>query len=312
MAAARCASGRCTCWCWWSVYLNAPWFIGPTIWKPSRPLHGWPTSSSCRISFISRCPRPSAPPGRWRSRSSITSSGRPLVRFLRRPWMLATVLACALIASPLLRHAHLRWITPTHTLIHLDGIALGSLLALGLYTIPLTRRTWLLDRPGRAAARHRRRGHHRRRHRVSRFRAGGRLCRRSAGRHRLNRRAQSAQRRAAPRTAGLLWPHQLRPLHDSHHGLHLLRLVRPAAWTATASPAIWPSSPSAWPPPPRQPPRSGTALSRKFSSSSATSEASSASHRIPMMRRRAMPSHNVNRRLSMLVTSITPALTPGC
>ena len=31
----------------------------------------------------------------------------------------------------------------THTLIHLDGIALGSLLALGLYTLALSRRTWL-------------------------------------------------------------------------------------------------------------------------------------------------------------------------
>jgi peptidoglycan/LPS O-acetylase OafA/YrhL len=33
--------------------------------------------------------------------------------------------------------------TLTHTLIHLDGIALGSLLALGLYTLPLSRRRWL-------------------------------------------------------------------------------------------------------------------------------------------------------------------------
>jgi peptidoglycan/LPS O-acetylase OafA/YrhL len=67
----------------------------------------------------------------------------PLVRFLRRPWMLAVVLTCALVASPLLRLANLRWMTLTHTLIHLDGIALGSLLALGLYTLALSRRTWL-------------------------------------------------------------------------------------------------------------------------------------------------------------------------
>ena len=53
----------------------------------------------------------------------------PLVRWLRRPWMLATVLVAALVASPLLRHAHYAWMTPTHTLIHLDGIAWGSLLA---------------------------------------------------------------------------------------------------------------------------------------------------------------------------------------
>jgi hypothetical protein len=47
----------------------------------------------------------------------------------------------ALVASPLLRspplaHAH-------HTLIHLDGIAWGSLLALGMHTLPLSRRAWL-------------------------------------------------------------------------------------------------------------------------------------------------------------------------
>jgi peptidoglycan/LPS O-acetylase OafA/YrhL len=58
--------------------------------------------------------------------------------------MLASVLACALIASPLFRLAHLKWMTPTHTLIHLDGIALGSLLALGLFTIRLSRRAWIL------------------------------------------------------------------------------------------------------------------------------------------------------------------------
>ena len=39
--------------------------------------------------------------------------------------------------------SHFAWITPTHTLIHLDGIALGSLLALGMHTIPLSRRAWL-------------------------------------------------------------------------------------------------------------------------------------------------------------------------
>jgi peptidoglycan/LPS O-acetylase OafA/YrhL len=65
------------------------------------------------------------------------------VRFLRRPWMLAALLGAVLVASPLLRHANLSWMTPTHTLIHLDGIALGSLLAIGLYTLRLSRRAWL-------------------------------------------------------------------------------------------------------------------------------------------------------------------------
>ena len=49
----------------------------------------------------------------------------PLARVLRRPWMLAVVLVAALVASPVLRHANLHWMTPTNTLIHLDGIALG-------------------------------------------------------------------------------------------------------------------------------------------------------------------------------------------
>jgi peptidoglycan/LPS O-acetylase OafA/YrhL len=56
---------------------------------------------------------------------------------------LALVLGVALFTSPLLRHSHHSWLTPTHTLIHLDGIALGSLLALGLYTLRLSRRLWL-------------------------------------------------------------------------------------------------------------------------------------------------------------------------
>jgi hypothetical protein len=49
------------------------------------------------------------------------------------------VLTAALICSPLLRHLNPVWLwgLPTHTLIKLDGIALGSLLALGLYTLPL-------------------------------------------------------------------------------------------------------------------------------------------------------------------------------
>lgn len=57
--------------------------------------------------------------------------------------MLAAVLVGALVLSPALRLGHHAWLTPTHTLIHLDGIALGSLLALGMHTLKLSRRTWL-------------------------------------------------------------------------------------------------------------------------------------------------------------------------
>ena len=61
----------------------------------------------------------------------------PVVRLLARPWSLALFLAGALVASPLFRMSHFAWITPTHTLTHIDGIAMGSLLALGLHTLPL-------------------------------------------------------------------------------------------------------------------------------------------------------------------------------
>jgi peptidoglycan/LPS O-acetylase OafA/YrhL len=43
----------------------------------------------------------------------------------------------------MLRMGHHSWLTPTHTLIHLDGLALGSLMALGVYLLPLSRRVWL-------------------------------------------------------------------------------------------------------------------------------------------------------------------------
>jgi peptidoglycan/LPS O-acetylase OafA/YrhL len=68
----------------------------------------------------------------------------PAVRFLARPWMLAAVLTLALVASPFFRMHHFSWLTPTHTLIHLDGIAIGSLLALGLHTLRISRRTWFV------------------------------------------------------------------------------------------------------------------------------------------------------------------------
>ena len=57
--------------------------------------------------------------------------------------MLALPLFAALVLSPWLRHGHHEWLTRTHTFIHLDGIALGSLLALGLHTLKLSRRTWM-------------------------------------------------------------------------------------------------------------------------------------------------------------------------
>ena len=68
----------------------------------------------------------------------------PLVRILSKPWMMAGALGTALVASPLFRMQHFAWITPTDTVTHLDGIAMGSLIALGMHTLPLARRTWLV------------------------------------------------------------------------------------------------------------------------------------------------------------------------
>jgi peptidoglycan/LPS O-acetylase OafA/YrhL len=61
-----------------------------------------------------------------------------------RKWILPGVLTLMVLASPIFRLSHAPFLNNTHTLIHLDGIALGSLLALGLYTLRLSRRAWLL------------------------------------------------------------------------------------------------------------------------------------------------------------------------
>src|ERR1035437_2584918 len=148
----------------------------------------------------------------------------PLVRFLRRPWMLAAVLTGPLAAAapcePALGHAHPHAHSPGRDR---PGQSAGA----GALHAPAQPPPVALDRPGRAGAGHCRRGPRGRRNVVPRFRIGGGVCRRGAGRDCLNRRPQSHQRGAQPRAAGLLWPHQLRPLHDPHPGLHLVWLVRP-------------------------------------------------------------------------------------
>ena len=123
------------------VYLEAPWFIGPTILAAvkSAPWLAY-------IFFVQNLVHITMPPALSQTWSLAIEEQyyfvwAPVVRFLRRPWMLAIVLVAAFTCSPLFDHRP--WVTPTHTLIHLDGIALGSLLALGLYTLRITRRVWL-------------------------------------------------------------------------------------------------------------------------------------------------------------------------
>ena len=134
------------------VYANAPWFIGPSVLDAVKAAPWW-----AYILFVQNLFHLALPPALGQTWSLAIEEQyyflwAPLVRFLRAPWMLAAVLGCALVGSPLLRHADLHWMTPTHTLIHLDGIALGSLLALGLYTLAISRRAWLWTGLGAAIA----------------------------------------------------------------------------------------------------------------------------------------------------------------
>jgi len=125
------------------VYLNAPWFIGPSVTVAIKTAPWLAYLFLVQNLFHLTLPPAIGPTWALAIEEQYYFLWAPLVRFLRRPWMLATVLAAALVGSPLLRLANLHWMTPTHTLIHLDGIALGSLLALAIHTIPLSRRVWL-------------------------------------------------------------------------------------------------------------------------------------------------------------------------
>jgi len=125
------------------VYLNAPWFIGPSVGEAIKTAP-WLAYIFCvQNLFHLALPPAIAPTWALAIEEQYYFVWAPLVRGLRRPLTLAIALAAALIASPLLRHADLHWMTSTNTLIHLDGIAWGSLLAIALHTLPLSRRAWL-------------------------------------------------------------------------------------------------------------------------------------------------------------------------
>ena len=125
------------------VYAQSDWFIGP--W----PMEAIKTAPwFAYFFFVQNLFRITLPPAIGPTWSLAIEQQyyllwAPGVRFLRKPWILASVLAAALVCSPLLRHLHPAWIMVNHTLIKLDGIAIGSLMALGLFTLTLSRRTWL-------------------------------------------------------------------------------------------------------------------------------------------------------------------------
>ncbi len=124
-------------------YLNAPWFIGPSIWDAVKAAPWLAYIFFVQNLFHLTLPPAIGPTWALAIEEQYYFIWAPAVRFLQRPSMLATLLSAALIGSPLLRLGPHAWLTPTHTLIHLDGIALGSLMALGVYTLPISRRVWL-------------------------------------------------------------------------------------------------------------------------------------------------------------------------
>ncbi len=126
-------------------YLNAPWFIGPTVIEAVKAAPWLAYIFFVQNLFHLALPPAIGPTWSLAIEEQYYFLWAPVVRFLRRPRALAIVLTAALVCSPFLRHLNPVWLwtLPTHTLIKLDGIALGSLLALGLYTLRLSQRTWL-------------------------------------------------------------------------------------------------------------------------------------------------------------------------
>jgi peptidoglycan/LPS O-acetylase OafA/YrhL len=124
-------------------YLNAPWFVGLQVWQAIRTAPWWAYLLFVQNLFHLALPPVIGPTWSLAIEEQYYFVWAPVVRALERPWALAIVLAGAMFVSPLFRMSHFEWITPTHTLTHLDGIAMGSLLALGLYNLAVRRRVWL-------------------------------------------------------------------------------------------------------------------------------------------------------------------------
>jgi peptidoglycan/LPS O-acetylase OafA/YrhL len=127
------------------VYAQSDWFIGPMPLDAIRSAPWWAYLLFVQNLFHLALPPAIGPTWSLAIEQQYYFLWAPMVRFLKRPWMLTVVLVAALICSPLMRHLNFPWMwgIPTHTLIKLDGIAFGSLVALGLYTLPLARRIWL-------------------------------------------------------------------------------------------------------------------------------------------------------------------------
>ena len=83
------------------VYLNAPWFIGPGVWEAIQAAPWLAYIFFVQNLFHLALPPAIQPTWALAIEEQYYFFWAPLVRFLRRPWMLATVLVGALLASPI-------------------------------------------------------------------------------------------------------------------------------------------------------------------------------------------------------------------
>lgn len=65
----------------------------------------------------------------------------PVARFIRNS-ALVPMLSAIIIASPIIRAIYAGRLSPTHTLLHLDGLAIGALVALSVRSYNLSRLAW--------------------------------------------------------------------------------------------------------------------------------------------------------------------------
>jgi peptidoglycan/LPS O-acetylase OafA/YrhL len=126
-------------------YWQSAWFIGPQPWDAIKAAPWLAYIFFVQNLFHLTLPAVLGPTWALAIEEQYYFVWAPLVRFLKQPWMLGVALGAALVCSPLLRHLNPMWLwgLPTHTLIKLDAIALGSLLALGMHTLPLSRKAWM-------------------------------------------------------------------------------------------------------------------------------------------------------------------------
>ena len=124
-------------------YSVPEWFLGDTLAHQA----GWKTLVAYAL-FVQNL-RHVALPGTLGPTWSLAIEEQyyfvwaPVMRFCRgrvTRWLPVGVLLAMMVVSPLVRFLHPHWLTGTHTLIHLDGITMGSLLALGLYRFRWQRR----------------------------------------------------------------------------------------------------------------------------------------------------------------------------